>query len=668
MDGPEIDQEIDQENITDYFDKFTYIIVCNSEGEFCREIIYIYIRNITRIKESLTIIDLESYPQLEKYAVKGKLLQYISTNPSIIYSLAQRQETIIPTLYQEFRELELLELLDDDTSRSLAQRLNLFLKTIRVANYDEENVMWSPENYEGNTEEIVRERNESYEDYMRRTICTHVKCQTVPMLNLIPYNEEMAQMLISMIDTLSNYFDKIYSNIGLTHYAPILRQIPNIGTKCLKVLMAYEFKCVKNDDYVDGNSQFVFNDQMIDMADHTISTKDSRENLQYYIGDYFTELDLSRSFITGSAITASIIMTGRDRHYESRETMIDLLYPKILTNFNSNDIENLKQENINLWNVMVTDEENGIMTKGNNTISFKIKLGADLDIAVDDTVSDDEYKQIVQKHFHTILRYCPYIKMKEHIKPKGDTNYIIYTDNPNYIPVFRTVEIYRSSFIKICSHHVGSVRGCYTSMWSEKPQFYLTASAILTSTTHCTPNYHYFAGRKSTPQDVIIKNMQRGINMNDGVLNNIIHEYISEKNITLSHLPFYCGENVPFSIFGAPIEYPFMQEKRNKERLRQERISNRRTERQLEKRIADGRRDREERARRERMAREAYNNSRLIVAEAEREQFLQAQNQDNNSDHTNPLGLGLGNILREHNNLQPEIITNNPTPFWWLIK
>jgi len=85
----------------------------------------------------------------------------------------------------------------------------------------------------------------------------------------------------------------------------------------------------------------------------------------------------------------------------------------------------------------------------------------------------------------------------------------------------------------------------------------------MTSRSACTPNYHYFAGRKSNPQDIIIKNQQRGIGILGNILNDIICDYRRHKHIELSYLPFYKGRNVPYSIFSAPLEYQFIQEELN---------------------------------------------------------------------------------------------------------
>jgi len=142
----------------------------------------------------------------------------------------------------------------------------------------------------------------------------------------------------------------------------------------------------------------------------------------------------------------------------NRELVIDILYPKVLTQLDSRHIERVRNDNINLWNINAISISEGTMTKGTELITFTIKSGSDFDISIDNTVSDEEYRQIVQKHFEVISRYYPYVKIREYTKPKGDWNYVIYTDDPVYFPVFRTVEIYRSSFRNICSHHVGAVR------------------------------------------------------------------------------------------------------------------------------------------------------------------------------------------------------------------
>jgi hypothetical protein len=185
---------------------------------------------------------------------------------------------------------------------------------------------------------------------------------------------------------------------------------------------------------------------------------------------------------------------------------------------------------------------------------------------VDNTVTDDQYRAIAASHFETIRKYYPAVAIREYTKPKGDWNYVIYMTDLTLVPYFRQVEIYRSSFRNICSHHVGAVRVAYTSHWSNAgavPHFYCTASAMWTFKYHQTPNYHYFAGRKSNPQDIIIKYKMRGIDVADEVLKELIDHYIVQRNIVIRVLPFYSGRNVPYSLFAAAQEYQYRPQPRD---------------------------------------------------------------------------------------------------------
>lgn len=457
------------EDFSEMFDRFTHVIVCNQVGIFFRTVPYVYARNISRVRDLLRIVPLNEYPALSEYAIKDELLQLKINNPALICSLVEKQDNILPILHQELRELESLEMLEEIYARSLISRLTAFLKTVRVGNYDGDGIFWLPENYGGDSDHIEREDGEDYEDYTRRVICTHIKSRRLPMVHLIPVPEDRGRMLLELIDSLRHYpkGNLLYSIAQLSYFAPLFRN--RHGTRIFTVLMAEEFRCVKNEEKIDGNASFVFNSAQLDIVEQTVETNIAIDNLRYYVGDYFDDLDLSQSFITGSAITASLMRTNIDYIYENRELMIDLLYPKVLTQLEEKDANELRNDNINLWNINALSENQGIAVKGSKEIYFIIKSGSDVDLVIDNTVSDEDYRRIARTHFDVIRKYYPYVKIREYTKPKGDWNYLIYTDDPIYITVFRTVEIYRSSFRNICSHHVGAVRGCYTSIWSDKP-------------------------------------------------------------------------------------------------------------------------------------------------------------------------------------------------------
>jgi len=547
------------ENIDGLFDRFSHVLICNMIGELDCVVPYIYARHILYVQNNITVVPVDTHPEQVHNSIKGELLEVRSRTPKILCSLIERQQGMITTFYDELIELRAIGSLDERSITSLAIRLGTFLKTMKVGNYSGNSIIWLPENYDNDFEIIDQGPYEEYEDFIRRTICSHIKCRRLPMAHILPVHPQTLNMLRELLFSIEPY-KELNSAVGNSHFVMVLRDYPSITNAALKTFMAEEFRCVKNDQPIDADSMFIFEDKHLDIYGDTVVSHVARENLEYYVGDYLNKLDLSFSFITGSAITASIIRTYSERHLKSRANMIDVLYPKVLTILKPEDIKQLRRDNINLWDIRAISEKEGIMTKGKNVIRFDLHVGSDVDIAVDNTVTNEHYDSIAKDHLNVIQRYYPYVKMRQYAKPKGDWNYVIYTDDPLYIPVFRTVEIYRSSFRNICSHHVGAVRGCYTSRWSsDSPKFYLTASALWTSKFSATPNYHYFAGRKSNPQDIIIKNIQRGIGISDMELSRIINLYMKSTETIISHFPFYEGNNVPYSVFSANIEYEFVR-------------------------------------------------------------------------------------------------------------
>ena len=542
------------------FDRFVYVSLFTPDFIFVKIVPFMYARNITGVFQQLKIMEAGRFPILKEYSVNGELLYMLTANAELIIRLVQGQMDTIPLIYQELRDYRELGPVSHDTTKQLEDRLITFFKRIKVGNVNGESIYWLPENY-GDDPDMDEVENGDFEDYIRRVICGHVKNRRLPMAHLLHVPSEHIPMVQEFIRELP----RVSCFIQQSHFAPLFRDHPHLTSNGLKTLMCEEFRCVKNDEKISGDAPFVFTDEHLTGNRKTVSPGEARTNLRYYIGDYFDELDLSQSFITGSAISASIIKSGWAHGEFTRELLIELLYPKLITKLNTEDETRIRNDNINLWNTMAISESEGVMVKGPDNIHFTIKPGSDVDIAIDNTVSDEEYRAIVQRHFDTIKRCYSYVKIREYAKPKGDWNYVIYTDNPDYIPVFRTVEIYRSSFRNICSHHVGAVRGCFTSRWSEKPQFYLTASAVWTSLHTSTPNYHYFAGRKSNPQDVILKNMCRGILVADEALSQIMHLYKEHNHIKSARFPFYEGRNVSYSIFAAPLEYPLVRDKIERE-------------------------------------------------------------------------------------------------------
>ena len=532
-------------------DRFTHVILCDSDGTALHAAQYMYARNIKHLRENSLVVPADKYPEFKQYAVEDEVLTYTSDDSETLRSLIDMYDNILPKIHAECLTLRKLGLFNRKARTSIRNRLLEFLKLVRLGNFSGESIVWLPENYRGEQEFLKKNEGEDDEDFMRRKICTHIKCRRLHMAHIISPSEKR----LKMMDEILTWMDMGYSIILETHFVSLARDQADGAKYALNSLMADEFRRVKNDEPIDDKSICIFSDEYLDRHKFTVNTEEARQLLKYYVGDYLDNLDLSRTFITGSAITACLMRCQHSPDIlQRRKNEIDILYPPVLTTISDRTLALIKKEDISLWSIKALSETEGMMTFEDLSIRFQIRPGSDVDMVVDNTVTDDEYRAIALKHFTTIKALYPSIKMKEFTKAKGDWNYIIYTDDPELIPFFRTVEIYRSSFRNICSHHVGAVRGCYTSYWAsddgiKKPTFYLTASAVYTSIHKASPNYHYFAGKKCNPQDVLIKNLMRGFRISDEVLAGYMAKYMHEKGIVISKSPFYQGSNIPFSLF-----------------------------------------------------------------------------------------------------------------------
>ena len=90
-------------------------------------------------------------------------------------------------------------------------------------------------------------------------------------------------------------------------------------------------------------------------------------------------------------------------------------------------------------------------------------------------------------------------------------------------PGIRPVEMYRTNISTFITHHVGMVRGCYTAaVYGGAPRLVVTASFIDTMANLTTPNYRYFASRKSTPFAIVKKWVHRGFSLTNVPANVIL--------------------------------------------------------------------------------------------------------------------------------------------------
>lgn len=550
------------------YDKFVYAHLIDNNGIFVTKVLFMFIRNLV----PNNTIKIENVNNED-------ILIITCNNVGSLLKLYEKRMNTINELYEEilmFESLNNKEIMDPisykkiykDFNNYVLDKLRTYMNTLQITNDKGEPIMWLPENYMGS--DITEPEDKSvYEEYIRQKICEYIKGTKLPMVNIIQlddaYKVEYIINFLGLNEPKSE--NEIYDYhpedtlrfMYNTHYAYIFRSNIKYRRNVYSTLMADEFRCIKNNITITPNNSFILSQTHLSES-RLINIDQCLKNINYYVGSYLKDLDLSKSFITGSTITASLF-NNRLKEYkdffssndELFKYWIDSMYPILLTSLEPHHIDFIRKDPIN-WNINVLSHELGQLEKNNINIPFKIKSGSDVDIAIDDTVSDLEYQSIVENHFNVIKKYYPFVKIISYPKPKGDFNYVIYTDDPKYITTFRQVELYRSSFNNICSHHVGSVRGCYTSRWSDKPQFYLTASAAFTLEKSASPNYHYFAGRKSNPQDVIIKNLQRGIAVSNLDIIHIIDEYMQKQNIIVSELPFLLGNNVNYSIFNLPFE------------------------------------------------------------------------------------------------------------------
>lgn len=159
------------------------------------------------------------------------------------------------------------------------------------------------------------------------------------------------------------------------------------------------------------------------------------------------------------------------------------------------------------------------------TVTLDVLSGADLDMSVV-VNTDKEFDDVARGHYDVIRAHYPEAVLKKVTREGSDERYnwsITAPTNPN----FRPVEMYRASLNHVATHHVAMVRGGFTG---EEPQFIMTASLVISMVNLATPNYYYFASRKTTPQLVVMKYLMRGFSL-EGFprgLQNAIMAFFSE--------------------------------------------------------------------------------------------------------------------------------------------
>ena len=249
------------------------------------------------------------------------------------------------------------------------------------------------------------------------------------------------------------------------------------------------------------------------------SPKDAHDNLDMYVGGFLDKLDLSRSFITGSGAMSAAMSTPMHDNYSSHNDYLESFFPRKYTKC-VNPLKLVEFVEDTLYDINRTPNKLSFVPKTKSkssqepkfdivwdkkrVIGFEETSGADVDIAVD--AVGKEFDLIAQNHFKVVqATYSDAV-----LERTERTRSCMYTIRSKK-GAFRDIEIYPATWTMICTHHLGMVRLAYTSRnGTKEPRFYLTSSAVMSALSGETPDFNYFASKKNTPQDILLKYAVRG--------------------------------------------------------------------------------------------------------------------------------------------------------------
>ena len=584
----EKEEKEEKEEELENLENFTYVILLDVNDDYYNNVLFVdFLPYKEKYFKNLKIINVQSYSELGKYSYKNKLLTLKVLDVESVFHIIDYNHFQLENICKQIIFMNRAEE-EDATLKSFLKGFSLYfsvyeipLKRKRIKKY------LMNGSYQDDKKDDKKDNKKTIHprsiDEEIKLLGKYINYSLYNMRFIYKIPDDLIALCKQAYNILKTKFknEKIFRNltniISNGSFISILNDISLKDIEIVEKLFAVELGDICRDIEINDKSAFIFK-----------NNNSSYENtLRYYVGDYLDELDLSKSFITGSAITASIF-NRRTSHFSNgknvnlvnnmmdlknsdndynKKLVIDLLYPKINTIMSDDNKRTILDTNYLNWKIKVILDENGKIDVnnmkgkaklGHKSIYFDIKSGADVDIGID-TEDDIEYENIVYKHYNIIKKYYPYnengqsiIKIRQ-IAVKNGWNYSIYTDNAKYIPIFRTVELYKSNLRNICTHHMSCVRGCYTSVYGER-QFLYTASCLYSMLTYKSPNVYYFLGIKSTPQGILNKYHQRGVELIDIFgsklknLNDYMIEYNLKNNISIKPNILF-SKNIPFSIF-----------------------------------------------------------------------------------------------------------------------
>jgi hypothetical protein len=246
---------------------------------------------------------------------------------------------------------------------------------------------------------------------------------------------------------------------------------------------------------------------------------DAAAHLDTYVGGYLADLDLSQSYITGSAAMSSALRPAAWARHPNHASFLRSWYPALYTDA-ARPAELAREiarhdtppvaaftdaTSAMLWWPDKSSQRPDIPT---DAWAFSVRPGTDVDIAID---AGDDFDAVAHRHFAAIARAFPDARLVRAERPAGHMWRVEVPDARRArARGFREVEMYPAGWAHICTHHVPMVRLAYTAAGGGPPQFRLTATCLLAALTRTTCDYQYFASRKTTPQDIIQKYATRG--------------------------------------------------------------------------------------------------------------------------------------------------------------
>jgi hypothetical protein len=281
-------------------------------------------------------------------------------------------------------------------------------------------------------------------------------------------------------------------------------------------------------------------------ADALHSPEAARANLDAYVGGYLGDLDLTRSFITGSAAMSSVLRHPRYGMFASHTDFLESYYPATYTAMAPDSVRRMRHlGDHHAWYIgsppPFTFEDSapeaGPLEEGKEEVAlrsfkdmvwypgtpreerlpFEVVAGADVDIAI--AAEGARFDEIAHAHYAVIKLRFPSALLVRVDRERSHMYRVVSAEKPGVEKGFREVEMYPASWAEICTHHVGMVRLAYTAARADEtgalpeepaPEFYLTASCLKAAAEWSTPNYYFFASRKTTPQEIMLKYAARG--------------------------------------------------------------------------------------------------------------------------------------------------------------